>query len=116
MASRAAQANTPGPSVDAATAALHRVSLGHEHPSLRAANSFPLPNAPRARGGGMAGRRIRPNFSLKDIDATAVPTPPGGGALGAGLGAGRPSLGPEPPKRPPAGNFGSPFSNFSKIV
>jgi len=65
----------------------------------------------------MAGRRLKPNFTLKDIDATALPTPiTSGGALGAGLGAGRPSLGLDPPKRPPAGNFGSPFSNFSKIV
>jgi mitogen-activated protein kinase kinase len=65
----------------------------------------------------MAGRRLKPNFTLKDIDASILPPPiTSGGALGAGLGAGRPSLGAEPPKRPPAGNFGSPFSNFSKIV
>ncbi|PFH53848.1 hypothetical protein AMATHDRAFT_73256 [Amanita thiersii Skay4041] len=56
-------------------------------------------------------RRMKPNFSLRDIENT-----PGGGTLGAGLGAGRPSFNAEPPKRPPANNFVSPFSNFSKIV
>jgi hypothetical protein len=69
---------------------------------------------------GMAGRRQRPAFSLRDIDPSILPDPHhiGGGPLGAGLGAGRPSLlRHEQPRRPPqAGNFGSPFSNFSKIV
>lgn len=71
---------------------------------------------------GMAARRQRPGFSLRDIDPSILPDPSsshhtGGGPLAAGLGAGRPSLHHEP-RRPPsqAGNFGSPFSNFSKIV
>jgi len=59
----------------------------------------------------MANRRMKPALSLKDID----PTIPSGGAFGAGLGAGRPSLAQDIPKRPSA-NLASPFSNFSKIV
>jgi hypothetical protein len=86
-----------------------------QHPSLRAANSFPLPTS-RGRGGGMGGRRLKPNFKLSDIDAGAIPSPTGGGASGAGLGMGRPSLGADPPKRPSANSFKSPFSNFDKIV
>ncbi|KAF8813833.1 kinase-like protein [Phlegmacium glaucopus] len=69
-------------------------------------------------------RRHRPAFSLRDIDPSILPDPSsshhtGGGPLAAGLGAGRPSLLlHEQPRRapPPAGDFGSPFSNFSKIV
>ena len=64
----------------------------------------------------MSARRQRPAFSLRDIDPSIVDPPfSGGGVAAAGLGAGRPSL-PDPPRRPPAGDFGSPFSNFSKIV
>ena len=81
----------------------------------RANNIVPKP--------GMAARRQRPGFSLRDIDPSILPEPsflhPGGGPLAAGLGAGRPSLlRHEQPRRPPSqvGNFGSPFSNFSKIV
>jgi hypothetical protein len=59
---------------------------------------------------------MKPNFSLKDIDPSIISPSPSGGAAGAGLGAGRPSLVPDPPKRPNPANFGSPFSNFSKIV
>ncbi|KII92816.1 hypothetical protein PLICRDRAFT_103055 [Plicaturopsis crispa FD-325 SS-3] len=57
---------------------------------------------------------MKPNFKLSDIDAEAAV--PSGGATGAGLGAGRPSLNPDPPRRPPPGNYGSPFANFGKIV
>ncbi|KAJ7647186.1 putative PBS2-tyrosine protein kinase [Roridomyces roridus] len=87
--------------VDATAAALQRATLSpNEPPSLRPANSYPLAAAAaRSRGGGMMGRR-KPNFTLKDIEST-------GGALGAGLGAGR----------PPLRNDAAPaFSNFSKIV
>jgi len=59
---------------------------------------------------------MKPSLSLKDIDPTIISPSPSGGAAGAGLGAGRPSLVPDPPKRPNPANFGSPFSNFSKIV
>jgi hypothetical protein len=73
---------------------------------------------------GMAARRQRPAFSLRDIDPSILPDssssfrPSGGGPLAAGLGAGRPSLlHLEQTRRPPSqNNFGSPFSNFSKIV
>jgi len=78
-------------------------------PVLHPASSFPAPPKPN----GMAARRARPNFSLRDIDPAFIPL----GPVASGLGAGRPSLFQEPPRRPPpAGNFGSPFSNFSKIV
>ena len=72
---------------------------------------------------GMAARRQRPAFSLRDIDPSILPDssssfrPTGGGPLAAGLGAGRPSLlHLEQTRRPLQNNFGSPFSNFSKIV
>ena len=71
---------------------------------------------------GMAARRKGPSFSLRDIDPSLLPDPSpfhqGGGPLAAGLGAGRPSLlHLEQTRKPPSqGNFGSPFSNFSKIV
>ncbi|KAJ7045676.1 putative PBS2-tyrosine protein kinase [Mycena alexandri] len=90
------------PALDATTAALQRTSLGGpiDPPNLRPANSYPAPAIARPRGGGMMGRRKPLNFSLRDIEGA-------GGAAGAGLGAGRPSL----------RNDAAPaFSNFSKIV
>ncbi|KAJ6499138.1 kinase-like protein [Mycena sanguinolenta] len=87
------------PPLDATTAALQRASLS-DTPVLRPANSYPAPAVSRPRGGGMMGRR-KPNFTLKDIEGA-------GGAGGAGLGAGRPSM---------LRNDAAPaFSNFSKIV
>ena len=71
---------------------------------------------------GMAARRQRPSFTLRDIDPSILPESSpfhqGGGPLAAGLGAGRPSLlHLEETRKPPSqGDFGSPFSNFSKIV
>src|SRR5262245_36261391 len=99
------------PAVESTTSALKHESVP-QHPNLRAANSYPPP-PPKARG-GFAGRRVKPNFKLSDIDD--IFTPMGGGATAAGLGAGRPQLADSPPRRPNAGNFGSPFSNFEKIV
>jgi hypothetical protein len=88
----------------------------------RANNMEPQANA-RPILGGMAARRQRPSFSLRDIDPSILPDPSpfrqGGGPLAAGLGAGRPSLLHLEQTRKPSssqGNFGSPFSNFSKIV
>jgi mitogen-activated protein kinase kinase len=97
------------PSLQAKMAAFaNRPSVG-ALPVLHPASSFPAPPKPH----GMAARRARPNFSLRDIDPAFIPE----GPVAAGLGAGRPSLFQEPPRRPPpAGDFGSPFSNFSKIV
>ncbi|KAF9469950.1 kinase-like domain-containing protein [Collybia nuda] len=105
------------PAVDSATAALSVATLNPPPPTLLPTMSYPpaaLSLAPsRIRPSGLAARRTRPGFSLNDIDPTIVAP---GGPLGAGLGAGRPSIANLPPKRPSAGNFGSPFSNFSKIV
>ncbi|KAF5321249.1 hypothetical protein D9619_001552 [Psilocybe cf. subviscida] len=120
MAAFANRANTQAHSgdVDSATRALNSTSL-YSHPILQTTNSFPqaapstLAQSPRlAKPSGMAARRAKPAFSLRDIDASFLPE----GPIAAGLGAGRPSLFQEPPRKQPAGNFGSPFSNFSKIV
>ncbi|KAF6763067.1 STE/STE7 protein kinase [Ephemerocybe angulata] len=78
----------------------------------------PRQTAMMPRGlGGMASRRQKPGFSLRDIDPTLVP-PSTSSAAAAGLGAGRPSALPPPSlkKGPPSSTFASPFSNFSKIV
>ena len=88
-------------------------SSSSAHPVLLNAASFPPP-APRPKPAtGMAARRARPNFSLRDIDSSAFDGP-----IAAGLGAGRPSLLHEssPPRHHQSHDFASPFSNFSKIV
>jgi hypothetical protein len=105
-------ANRSQPAIDASANPLQRPIIESIHPPLRPTSSFPVPAAPRGRGaGGMSSRRPRPGFTLRDIDSTILPS--GGGASGAGLGAGRPSL-PDPPRRPV--NMGTPFANFSRIV
>ncbi|KAG6842137.1 hypothetical protein C0991_001630 [Blastosporella zonata] len=109
QAKMAAFANRSAPTVDATTNALEATSIS---PSLPTANSFPQG---RPRLTGLAARRTKPAFSLKDIDPDIVPSP-SAGAAAAGLGAGRPSIAQDPPKRPNPANFVSPFSNFSKIV
>ncbi|KAG6833554.1 hypothetical protein H0H87_005205 [Tephrocybe sp. NHM501043] len=111
QAKMAAFANRSPPSVDAATHALQATSI--ITPVLHSGNSFPPQLRPRLTG--LAARRTKPAFSLRDIDPDIVPSP-SGGAAAAGLGAGRPSLALDPPKRPNPANFVSPFSNFSKIV
>ncbi|KAF8894011.1 kinase-like protein [Infundibulicybe gibba] len=106
-----ANRNTQEPPV----AALNKLALNEPHPGplLQSANSFPPPN-PRVRQQGLAARRVKPGFSLKDIDATIISH---GGPVAAGLGAGRPTFDVDTtPRKPPASNFDSPFSNFSKIV
>ena len=114
MANRASQAppSAANFALDGATDALARASLA-DHPANPRAQSYPLPA--RMRGGptGLAGKRMKPGFKLSDIHGgDAV----GGGAAGAGLGAGRPSLANDPAPRKPPPNMGSPFSNFGKIV
>ncbi|KAJ8077294.1 MAP kinase kinase Wis1 [Marasmius tenuissimus] len=98
------------------------------HPSLRAAASYPPAtinlNSPRPGAGkpmgGLAARRAKPNFNVRDINPNAMPTPAGGGASAAGLGAGRPlqlSMQQETKRGPlAAAAFGSSFASFSKIV
>lgn len=99
-------ANRSSPNVDPADQAFQNSSIS---PALHTANSFPQP---RSRLTGLAARRTKPTLFLKEIDPSAS----GGGAAAAGLGAGRPSLPQDLPKRPNPANFVSPFSNFSKIV
>lgn len=114
-----------------ATDAFSRATLGDgTHPNASRAHSYPIPSSARGRGGGgvggLAGKRMKPNFKLSDINGDAGGLgagPPGrmgsgvgGGAAGAGLGAGRPSMADAAAPRRPPGNFGSPFSNFGKIV
>jgi mitogen-activated protein kinase kinase len=106
MANKASLAATSTP--EGATSQFGNAHLNH--PMLQAAHSFPLA---RGRRGGMSNRRMKPGFTLRDIDPSVFPT---GGAIGAGLGAGRPSISSDAPRRPSAANSGSPFSNFSKIV
>lgn len=96
QAKMAAFANRASPAATSQPAPLYAHPVLHPAPA-----SFPPPRA------SMAARRARPNFSLRDIV-------PNDGPAVAGLGAGRPTVPPRKP--PPAGNFGSPFSNFSKIV
>lgn len=63
--------------------------------------------------GGLAARRAKPNLQVKDRFPKAFPPSLGGGAVGAGLGVGRPNL--EDLKRK-NDESGTPFDNFSKIV
>lgn len=64
--------------------------------------------------GGLAAKRNRPNFNIRDIIG---PEGTGGGASNAGLGMGIPqSQREETPLRRPPAVTGSPFSNFDKIV
>ena len=94
--------------IDAAATALQNTSFDPKAASPR--------TPPRGRG-GMAARRQKPGFSLRDIDPTLVPEPPAtSSAAAAGLGAGRPSALPPAVSKKSPPTFGSPFSNFSKIV
>jgi mitogen-activated protein kinase kinase len=117
MANRGATSNSFA--LDSTTEAFTRASLTDAtSPSSTQAHSFPIPITGATRGGsrssigGTATKRLKPSFKLSDINGSEV----GGGAAGAGLGAGRPSLADPIPARRPPSNFGSPFSNFGKIV
>ena len=117
MANRGQPSSPPSSfGLDNAAAAFVRVSLSDStgSPGNSRAHSYPI--AVRGRGGSLSGKRVKPNFKLSDINGSGGVLSVGGGAAGAGLGAGRPSLAdPAVPRRPPS-NIGSPFSNFGKIV
>jgi len=105
-------------SLDSAVKAQQYASTNESnHPILYSSHSYPASQSSslaatraRGRGGGVpaAGRRNKPGLKLSDM----VPET-GGGAIGAGLGAGRPSLAEA--RRGPT-SFDTPFSNFNKIV
>ncbi|OAX40380.1 kinase-like protein [Rhizopogon vinicolor AM-OR11-026] len=98
-------------SIDSAAQALQRAESGH--PLLQSSPSSPSPSSaatrPRGRGAGVpASRRNNLGLKLSDMNLEA-----GGGAIGAGLGAGRPSLAEA--RRGPS-TFDTPFANFNRIV
>lgn len=105
-------------SMDSAAQAMQRASINESsHPILQSSNSFTASQGSssaitraRGRGGGVtaAGRRNKPGFRLSDMNPET-----GGGAIGAGLGAGRPSLAEA--RRGPS-SFDTPFANFNRIV
>ena len=118
-------ANPPSNNVLSLETAMQSTSLAGPSPQPH----FPRPPPGLAQrinnlkgGPGIAGRRPKPAFSLRDIDPNLVQPgasgggpPPAVGGLGisgAGLGAGRPTALPGASAAP----FSSPFSNFSKIV
>ncbi|EJD02889.1 kinase-like protein [Fomitiporia mediterranea MF3/22] len=108
MANRANQQS----SAANASGAVHQPAA---HPGLlrNFQSSPPPPGSPPSARSGLAARRTRPNFNIRDI----IGPEGGGGASGAGLGQGVPLAARDemPVRRPPAGS-GSPFSNFDKIV
>ncbi|CEL60804.1 mitogen-activated protein kinase kinase [Rhizoctonia solani AG-1 IB] len=98
------------------TADVANLSNAFAQNTISGTASAPPTPANRGRGMGIAGRRMRPPGTLGDIDPGLVSKrPPVGVGGGPGeLARGRPSLGPDPPKKP--GQGGTPFANFSKIV
>lgn len=107
----AASAGSASFSIDSAAQALQRTNLNDTHPLVHQPQSFPQPSSPRGRGAPSStpAKRNRPSFKLSDIHGDV-----GGGAIGAGLGAGRPSLAEA--SRRTSSTFDTPFSNFNKIV
>ena len=109
----AASAGSTSFSIDSAAQALQRTHLNDSvHPLVHQPQSFPPPSpSPRGRGvpSSTPARRNRPGFRLSDIHGDV-----GGGAIAAGLGAGRPSLA-EASQRT-SSTFDTPFANFNKIV
>jgi mitogen-activated protein kinase kinase len=118
MANRGTPQTSNSFALDSATELFARASLADSSgggPSTSRAHSYPIiPNRGGRGGGGLAAKRAKPSFKLSDINGDVIV---GGGAAGAGLGAGRPSLAERPtaPRRNNT-NFGSPFTNFRKIV
>ena len=107
--------------MDGAVAGIANISIGERPgalPSLRAPASSPGPSRPGPPMGGLAARRMKgnaPKLNPHDVPGGLHLPPMGAGPQGAGLGVGRPQLDDEP-RRPPQSTFGTPFSNFSKIV
>ncbi|KIM69054.1 hypothetical protein SCLCIDRAFT_103633 [Scleroderma citrinum Foug A] len=109
----AASAGSASFSIDSTAQALQRTHLNDSaHPLVHQSQSFPPPSpSPRGRGAPSStpARRNRPGFKLSDIHGDV-----GGGAIAAGLGAGRPSLAEA--SRRTSSTFDTPFANFNKIV
>ncbi|KAI6110564.1 kinase-like protein [Pisolithus croceorrhizus] len=100
-------------SIDSAADTLKRTHLAEPaHPLVHQPWSFPpSSSSPRGRGASPSpAKRNKPGFRLSDIHGDV-----GGGAIAAGLGAGRPSLAESSGRSPPS-SFDSPFANFNKIV
>ncbi|KIP01288.1 hypothetical protein PHLGIDRAFT_507666 [Phlebiopsis gigantea 11061_1 CR5-6] len=117
MAAMASRGQRSG--VDAAANALQNMSLADRptHPMLRSAQSAPsAPGRPPGPLGGLAARRAGPRLNVNDIaGGLGLSTPSGGGPSNAGLGGGRPNM-DDTPRRSPQATWGTPFSNFGKIV
>ncbi|KAL4074238.1 kinase-like protein [Scleroderma citrinum] len=100
-------------SIDSAAQMLQRAHLNDSaHPLVHQPQSFPpLSSSPRGRGApsSIPAKRNKPGFKLSDIHGDV-----GGGAIGAGLGAGRPSLAEA--SRRSSSTFDTPFANFNRIV
>ncbi|EKM53987.1 uncharacterized protein PHACADRAFT_257528 [Phanerochaete carnosa HHB-10118-sp] len=117
MAAMAARSQQPGNTMDATTNAFQSMTLRDRpvHPMLRSAQS--APSAPGKAPGplsGLAARRAAPKLKVMDIPGGSL-MPSGGGPSNAGLGGGRPNM-DELPRRSPQQTWGTPFSNFGKIV
>ncbi|KAF9529219.1 kinase-like domain-containing protein [Crepidotus variabilis] len=88
------------------------LSIGHgnSHPTLQTAQSFPRPKQKAPMG--LAAKRMRPGMNLAAIDPKLV-VDDSVAAMAAGLAPGRPAGFNDSMKK---SGFGTPFSNFSKIV
>ncbi|KAI5123048.1 hypothetical protein M0805_000483 [Coniferiporia weirii] len=106
MANRANNQQASAPPTASGAQSSTRPSLLH---SFQSAPVPPMPATSTLGRGGLAAKRQRPGFNIRDII--------GDGASGAGLGAGvpRPSQDDVPARKAPPVT-GSPFSNFDKIV
>ncbi|KAK7692973.1 hypothetical protein QCA50_004614 [Cerrena zonata] len=121
MANRGAQQANANANAADITAAMNNVSLAERAlPSSTSVQPSPIhlvaqgPNF-ASPPGGLAARRLKANAPKLNVNDISDVFPSGGGPSGAGLGAGRPSLG-QLPRRSPQATLGTPFSNFRKIV
>ena len=100
-------ANRTALSVDSVTNSLQKTTLNDPR--------LPLPFTPTQSLRPPPSRRPKPGLKLSDLDSPL--TSIGGGTTGAGLGASRPSFAIDSNvQRRQSHNFGTPFSNFGKIV